>query len=457
MPEEVKPEDLKGKATAFLSGVFSLDDVNYKQSISDIKDGVSFRGFNIWILICSILIASLGLNMNSTAVVIGAMLISPLMGPIVGLGAGIGIYDRALIAKALKNLALATIISIGTAFIFFKITPTEEVPELLSRTSPTLLDLFVAFFGGIAGILAAARCLSTNTVPGVAIATALMPPLCTAGFGLAIGNWDYFAGAFYLFLMNSIMISLAALIVVIYLRYPKFSFVDETRKRNVRAGILLVVLLVIVPSVYFYYNLLEQNLNNDRIENFVEKEIASKSGVYINNYKLLNIDEEITLQVNVSGNYIEEDSIKALQTRMENYSVIGDLKIIQPQPIGFKEQRLDALRTDIIKELYKNSEQSVRSKDDEITMLKGEVERLSIERYDIEKITKLAKSQYDIDRLAVDNLVYHNGEKQDTIATALVKWNKRLSNKTKDQQANKLAELLKIQLVTEKLDILEIK
>lgn len=457
MPEETEPINLKNKVTSFLGNVFSLDDVNYKQSISDIKDGVSFRGFNIWILICSILIASLGLNMNSTAVVIGAMLISPLMGPIVGLGLGIGIYDRALIAKALKNLALATIISIATAFIFFKITPTEEVPELLSRTSPTLLDLFVAFFGGIAGILAAARCLSTNTVPGVAIATALMPPLCTAGFGLAIGNWDYFAGAFYLFLMNSIMISLAALVVVIYLRYPKFSFVNEARKRNVRAGILFVVLLIIVPSVYFYYNLLQSNLNNERIENYVENEIAAKPGVYINNYKLLNIDDNITLQVNVSGNYIDEDSITAMQTRMANYNVIGDLKIIQPQPIGFKEQRLDALRTDIIKELYQNTEQSVRNKDDEITMLKTEVQRLSIKKYDIEKISKLAKSQYDIERMAVDNLIYHSGEKQDTIATALVKWKGNLSKKEKASQVEKLTSLLKIQLVTEKLDIVEIK
>jgi len=457
MSEEIEQKDISKKVTSFLGGVFSLDDVNYKQSISDIKDGVSFRGFNIWILICSILIASLGLNMNSTAVVIGAMLISPLMGPIVGLGLGIGIYDKVLIGKALKNLALATVISIATAYIFFKITPTEEVPELLSRTKPTVLDLFVAFFGGIAGILAAARCLSTNTIPGVAIATALMPPLCTAGFGLAIGNWDYFAGAFYLFIMNSIMISLAALIVVIYLRYPKFSFVDEARKKKVRAGIILVVLLVIVPSVYFYYNLLQVNLNNERIENFVDDQIASKPGVYINSYKLLNVNDKITLQVNTSGNYIEEDSIAALQNRMLAYSIIGDLKIIQPQPLGFKEQRLDALRTDIIKELYSNSEQSVKNKDDEIAILKNEVQRLSFKKYDIDKITKLAKSQYEIERLAVDNLIYHNGEKQDTTATALVKWSNRINSKTKSKQAAKLKELLKIQLVTEKLDIVEIK
>jgi uncharacterized hydrophobic protein (TIGR00271 family) len=247
-----------GRLIEFLRGIFALDDINYKQSIGNIKTEVAFKGFNIWILICSILVCSLGLNMNSTAVVIGAMLISPLMGPIVGLGLGIGIYDSKLIFRALKNLGVAAGISILTAFVFFRITPTEVVPEILARTKPTVLDLFVAFFGGVAGILAASRCISTNVVPGVAIATALMPPLCTAGFGLASGNWDYFAGAFYLFLMNTIMISVAALLVTLYLRYPKFSFVNQRQKTKVKTGIIVIVVLVSVPSIWFYYNVLEQ-------------------------------------------------------------------------------------------------------------------------------------------------------------------------------------------------------
>lgn len=458
MAEEKLSKVVIKRIFTFFADVFSLADVNYKQSVTDIKEGVSFRGFNIWILICSILIASLGLNMNSTAVVIGAMLISPLMGPIVGLGLGVGIYDRVLIAKSLKNIALATVISVATAFIFFKIIPTEEVPELLSRTSPTLLDLFVAFFGGVAGILAAARSLSTNTIPGVAIATALMPPLCTAGFGLAIGNWDYFAGAFYLFLMNSIMISFASLIVVIYLRYPKFSFIDNAKKRQVKAGIFLVVVAIIVPSIYFYYNLLQENMNNDRIENYIKNEIENQPGVHVNNYKLLMVDEKITLQVNVSGSYIETDSILALQRRLEKYSVIGDLKIVQPQPIGFKEQRLDALRTDIIKELYQNTEQKIQNKDDEIAMLKSEVKRLSITTYEIDKIATLAKSQYDLQRIAVNNLIYNNNDSsKDTTTTALVKWNRNLGASEKKQQANKLSKLLEIQLSTKNIEIIEIK
>ncbi len=448
---------IKDKLATFLGDTFTLDDVNYSQSIKDIKEGVSFKGFNIWILICSILIASLGLNMNSTAVVIGAMLISPLMGPIVGLGLGIGIFDRKLINRSLKNIGIAAFISIITAYLFFKITPTEEVNELLSRTRPTVLDLFVAFFGGVAGILAAARCLSTNTIPGVAIATALMPPLCTAGFGLAIGNWDYFAGALFLFLMNCIMISIAALLVVLYLRYPKFSFVDDAKKRKVRAGIILALLLVLTPSVYFYYNLLQENLNDQRIENFLENEIATKQGIYINSHKLTASGDEVILNVNISGDYLEPDSIVSLNERMKMYNVIGKLKIIQPQPIGFKEQRLASLKSDIISELYQKSTTSLQNKDDEINLLKNEVKRLTGEQYATNKVVALAKSQFSIEEMAVDILVYTKDEKTDTLATALVGWRSRMRNAEKKRESEKLLKMLQIQLEREDIRIIEIK
>lgn len=455
--EEEKKNGFAVQFRTFVKETFTLDNVNFDQSTSDIKAGVAFKGFNIWILICSILICSLGLNMDSTAVVIGAMLISPLMGPIVGLGLGIGIFDKKLIYKALKNLGVATVISIITAYVFFKITPTEETSELLARTRPTLLDLFVAFFGGIAGILAASRSLNTNAIPGVAIATALMPPLCTAGYGLAIENWDYFFGGFYLFIMNCIMISLAALIVVLYLRYPKYSFVDTSQKKKVRAGIILVILIVFVPSVYFYYNLLQENINKGRVELFIEKEIVDLPGVYLNSYKVSDIGNEKKLNVNISGLYIEEDSVVAMQQRLANYNIDAQLYIIQPQPIGFKEQRLASLKTDIISELYKNSTNSLKTKDDEIEMLKNELQKLGRNDNMSLGICKLAKTQYDITKMAVDILIYNNGEKMDTIPTAIVQWSDKITKKDKTEQTNKLSELLKIQLNSEKFQIIEIK
>lgn len=458
MSEETKPQQsILSQLISFVVNIFTLDDINYKQSIENIKSEITFKGFNIWILICSILVCSLGLNMNSTAVVIGAMLISPLMGPIVGLGLGIGVFDNKLIWRALKNLGVAASISIITAFIFFSITPTEEVPELLARTKPTILDLFVAFFGGVAGILAASRCISANVVPGVAIATALMPPLCTAGFGLAIGNFDYFLGAFYLFVMNCIMISVAALMVVLYLRYPKFSFVNEQRKKQARAGIIAVVLLVSIPSMFFYYNLLQENLLDDRVNNFVEIELLSNQGIYITNQSYQDQDSVLVLKLNINGQYLEASEILALEHNMEDYGITnGRLQITQPQPIGFKEQRLTSLKTDIIKELYQNSEQKLNSKDDEIELLKTEIQKLTANELSTFKVIELAKSQYDIDEMAVDILVFDSKNKQDTLPTALVDWKSSISNREEAKQAKKLADLLKIELGVDDVRIVEI-
>ena len=451
-----QPRSILGQIFDFFKETFSLGKVNFKQSIEDIKADVSFKGFNIWILICSILIASLGLNMNSTAVVIGAMLISPLMGPIVGLGLGIGIYDRKLILKALKNLGVAAGISIATAYIFFSITPTEEVPELLARTKPTVLDLFVAFFGGFAGILAASKCIKTNVVPGVAIATALMPPLCTAGFGLAIGNWDYFLGASYLFLMNCIMISVAALMVVLYLRYPKFSFVDEQRKKKVRAAIILIVLLVSVPSVVFYSNLLKNNLQEGRIATYVENEIETLPGIYITNQKIKREGELTIVHLNINGQYLETDEIMTLENKMVDYSIDGGkLEISQPQPVGFKENRLESLKTDIISELYHNSATKLESKDDEILLLKSEIQKLSTKHIATKRLTALAKSQYQIDEIAVDVLVYERNNNLDTIPTSIIRWQRNIQNREKAKQLEKLVELMKIELDSKEVRVIE--
>jgi len=200
----------------FLSERFNLHEDKEDEStiIESIRKNVDFRGANLWALIFAIFIASIGLNVNSTAVIIGAMLISPLMGPIMGIGLGIGINDFQLVKKGLKNLLIATVISIITSTLYFWITPLHEAQsELLARTSPSLWDVFVAFIGGLAGIVAGTRKEKSNVIPGVAIATALMPPLCTAGFGLAIGNLYYFFGAIYLYFINSLFICISTFLI----------------------------------------------------------------------------------------------------------------------------------------------------------------------------------------------------------------------------------------------------
>jgi len=226
--------------------------------IAQIRESVNFRGVNSWVLIFAIFIASLGLNVNSTAVIIGAMLISPLMGPIIGLGLAIAINDLELLKQSFRNLAAATLISVLTATVYFYITPLDEAQsELLARTSPTIYDVLIALFGGAAGILALSmKGRGGNVLPGVAIATALMPPLCTAGYGLATGQPSFFFGAFYLFFINTVFIGLATFLGVRLMKFTPKAEMDKTRFAKVRKYIIAVVVLTMLPATYITFNII---------------------------------------------------------------------------------------------------------------------------------------------------------------------------------------------------------
>jgi uncharacterized hydrophobic protein (TIGR00271 family) len=225
----------------------------------DIKKGIIFKGTNLWILMFAIIIASVGLNMNSTAVIIGAMLISPLMGPINGMGYSIATYDLSLFRKSLTNYSFAVIASLAASTFYFALSPVSTAhSELLARTSPTIYDVIIALFGGFAGIVAISSRLKGNVIPGVAIATALMPPLCTAGYGLATGQFEFFFGAFYLFTINTIFIAIAAVWVSQLLKFPISTIVEERRKRRINSLIYLVITIVLLPSIYFGYNLIQR-------------------------------------------------------------------------------------------------------------------------------------------------------------------------------------------------------
>ncbi len=237
----------------FLSGRFSLeeDKAQRDEVVASISKGVEFRGVNLWVLIFATMIASLGLNVNSAAVIIGAMLISPIMGPIMGVGLALGINDFELLKKSLRNLLFMFIVAIVTSTVYFFLSPlSSNSSELLARTTPTTYDVLIALFGGLAGMVAQTRQDRTSTViPGVAIATALIPPLCTAGFGLATGQFRFFFGAFYLFFINSVFIALATYAVVRFLKYEKVAFVDAARERNAKRMMLVITLVTFIPSV----------------------------------------------------------------------------------------------------------------------------------------------------------------------------------------------------------------
>ena len=289
------------------------------KTIEQISSGVTFHGANLWVLVFAIFIASLGLNVNSTAVIIGAMLISPLMGPIVGMGLGIGISDLALLKRSIKNYLVATGISVLTATLYFLITPlTEAQSELLARTSPTLYDVLIALCGGAAGILALSTRGSGNVIPGVAIATALMPPLCTAGYGLAMGEPSFFFGAFYLFFINTVFITLATFVGVRMLRFKQKQFIDAARMVTVKRYIIGIVVLTMLPAAYMTVQIIRQSVLENDTNRFVRNELSFK-GTQIISQKF--DAKHKTLNIVAVGKIISKEEIAKAEKMLESYNL----------------------------------------------------------------------------------------------------------------------------------------
>lgn len=257
-PGDDRRSGLRRQLLAALRSRFSLreDREDAVRIDAALRAGIVMRGTNLWVLIFAILIASIGLNVNSTAVVIGAMLISPLLGPSLGVGYGIGILDLALVRASVKNLAIASLIALATSTAYFLVSPLHGAQsELLARTAPSIWDVLIAFSGGLAGIIGATRKEKSTVIPGVAIATALMPPLCTAGFGIATRNWRYFFGASYLFTINCVFIAAAAAIVISAFRLPHKKFVESAVERRVKRLLAAIVVVTLLPSLYLAYRL----------------------------------------------------------------------------------------------------------------------------------------------------------------------------------------------------------
>ena len=250
--------------------------------LENVRNSISFSGSNFWILACAIMVASVGLNVNSTAVVIGAMLISPLMGPIVGAGFALGMYDFNLLRKSLKNLLISTVVGLVVSFLYFLASPYKEAQsEILARTAPNIYDVLIAFFGGLVGVIAVTRVEKGNPIPGVAIATALMPPLCTAGYGLATGNIGYFAGALFLYAINCVFICIATFIIVKYLNYPAVGLVDNKKATSVRNWITAITLLMVIPSIYFAYRFIQQQRYEEKVSVYVQKQFEEKGNIIV--------------------------------------------------------------------------------------------------------------------------------------------------------------------------------
>lgn len=359
----------------FLQSLFNLrkGEESKEKTLEIVKSGISFRGANLWILACAIIVASVGLNVNSTAVVIGAMLISPLMGPIVGAGFALGIYDFVLLRKSLKNLLISTLVGLIFSALYFFISPFKDPSEeILARTAPNLYDVLIAFFGGLVGVIAITRVEKGNPIPGVAIATALMPPLCTAGFGLATGNFKFFFGAIYLYIINCVFICISTFLIVKYLGYPSISFVNEKRKRTVTNLIWLIIFLMIIPSSYFAFTLYREQYFRRQSEHFINTEFLDKGNTLV--YKKLNyLPKSKTIELGFLSRSYDSLEIKKLEAQLPKYGLDHTKLVIRRNSAA----QLNQMKNDILNE--------VSAKDQELADLKATMKKTTFDNVQLKK------------------------------------------------------------------------
>ena len=334
------------KFKKFLRVIFRLKGgTDAEGTIEEITKNVKLRGVNVWMLVCSAILACIGLDVNSTAVIIGAMLISPLMSPILGVGLGVAIRDRRLLIDALKNLGLATFLSLLTSFIYFFISPLgDATAEINARITPTVLDVGVAFFGGVAGIVAGSRRDKTNAIPGVAIATALMPPICVAGFGLAKMSSAVFLGAFYLYFINSVFISLATYLISVMLKFPKHEQIDEQQYVIVKRFIIGFAILITIPSALIFYNVLDKLRFDKNVKSFVSTEVRTDHRRPIQT-EIIDSTRPRTLKIYTVGQAVSEEDRKMLEDKLSEYSIGGmQLKLMQ---LNVSPDEFERLNSDV--------------------------------------------------------------------------------------------------------------
>lgn len=375
MRNEHQPIDTMKPAVArfrhSLARRFSLrDDKAEDEEIERrIRDGVDLSGATPWILIFAIFVASVGLNVNSTAVIIGAMLISPLMGPIMGAGLGVAVYDFELVKRALTNLGIATLISLVVSALYFSLSPLHEAQsELLARTTPTVWDVLIALFGGLAGVIGMTRQEKSNVIPGVAIATALMPPVCTAGFGIATGQWSFLVGALYLYTINCVFIGLATVIGIRVLKLKRHGFPNARVERHVKLYLLLIALGTAIPSTYLAFDLVKDELFKADANKFIAQEFSFKS-TQVASSKINPTTR--TIEVALIGLPLDTSTLQNIEDRMALTKLDG-AKIVVHQT-GDNRVDVTALKSSLLSDLYANGQEVIRQKDEQLKLLQQEL------------------------------------------------------------------------------------
>lgn len=436
----------------FLNDYLDLrkDKYNELETIESIRKGVEFKGANLWILIFAIFMASLGLNVNSTAVIIGAMLISPLMGPIMGIGLAVGLNDFELMKRSLKSFLITTAFSVATATIYFLFTPLNEAQsELLARTSPTIYDVFIALFGGLAGVVALSTKDKGNVIPGVAIATALMPPLCTAGFGLATGNLIYFLGAFYLYFINSVFISVATFIGVRVMHFQRKEFVDKAKEKKVRQYIVLLVVLTMCPAIYLTVGIVKSTFFESAANNFINKELNFQNAQILDR-KISYEKREI--KVVLIGTEVPDASIALARDKMKEYKLEKTTLIVH-QGMNNEGVDISSIRAMVMEDFYKNSEQRLLEQQKKITLLESSLQTYKgYDELSKQLVPELQVLYPSTKSLSISRTVEMNVDslRADTLILAVMKFDRVLKSAEKD----KISEWLKARLKADKLKLI---
>lgn len=456
--------------------VFSIKSGTDKDAtVEGIKKDIAFRGPATWILMFSILIASIGLNVNSIAVIIGAMLISPLMGPILGVGLSLGTNDWSMLFRSLKNLGIAALVGLVTSAIYFAVTPLDFAQsELLNRTRPTILDVMVALFGGFAGIIAGSRKEKSNVVPGVAIATALMPPLCTAGYGLANLNMAFFLGAFYLFFINSVFIALSTYIVVRYLDFPKIGAMGSEMEKRYKIGLSAFLVITILPSVLIFWNVIQETRYLINAEKFVS-ENCNFPGSELISKKIIYSEEESSINLYYIGSRIDKENEQNLISLLDEYELNGNeflsttektrLVIHQERDEGQMiekkfENMNEQLRLSLLEDIYTKNQAIILDKDEKIQILEDQLFKLkSMSMVPMDQLKKELDFHYDkVEKFSFANVIEVSGDNNlnlDTIPSLLIRFKSGVRNSVKEKELESINDWLKIRFGKEKVQVIE--
>ena len=384
-----------GKFTQYLKDHVNMsEDIDHGNASLSIRKNIAFKGPNVFILACAIIIASVGLNVNSIPVIIGAMLISPVMGPILGFGFGLGVQDNRLVKDSLENFGVMVAISIAASALYFILSPLnlENPSELLARTNPSIYDVLIALFGGIAGMLETSRKERGTVIAGVAIATALMPPLCTVGYGLSILNWHYVLGALYLFLINSIFIALATFLTAKYLRFPLIieTEVDGKRQRLSKRAIAFILLVMIVPSIFSAIRMVQENDFRIHAERLVSKNKSiGKSFIY--DYKTNATSKPATLDLYLAGETLTPEFKEVLYKDAEEYGITRGQIIFHEDATMTRDVLSES---DLIKSIYEHNDRQVKDLTDSIASLEARLDIYRKNELPVEAVARELFAQY---------------------------------------------------------------